>query len=107
MIRCCAVLLLAGMCAGAANQTDLPAQLSLSQALRIALTNSSTIREAMANLDQASGQYNRRGSYLPPQLNLVAGQSYETIGLARGQRSRTGSQPAAKFWKLRIPYSAR
>ena len=69
------------MCAGAANQTDLPAQLSLSQALRIALTNSSTIREAMANLDQASGQYQQARSYLLPQLNLVARQSWQTINL--------------------------
>jgi outer membrane protein len=81
MIRCCAVLLLAGICAGAANQTDLPAQLTLSQALQIALSNSTTIREAMAGLDQASGQYQQARSYLLPQLNLGARQSYQTINL--------------------------
>jgi outer membrane protein TolC len=69
------------MSAGGANQTNLPAQLTLSQALQIALTNSSTIREAMANLDQASGQYQQARSYLLPQLNLAARQSWQTINL--------------------------
>lgn len=67
------------MCAGAANQTDLLAQLTLSQALQIALSNSTTIREAMAGLDQASGQYQQARSYLLPQLNLGIRQSYQTI----------------------------
>jgi outer membrane protein TolC len=77
MIRSCAVLLLAGMSAGAANQTDLPAQLTLAQALQIALSNSTTIREAMAGLEQATGQYQQARSYLLPQLNLGALQSYD------------------------------
>jgi outer membrane protein TolC len=69
------------MCARAANQTDLPAQLTLSQALQIALSNSTTIREAVASLDQATGQYQQARSYLLPQLNLVARQSWQTINL--------------------------
>jgi len=81
MIRCCFLLLLAGICARAANQTNLPAQLTLSQAVQIALTNSTTIREAIASLDQASGQYQQARSYLLPQLNLGARQSYQTINL--------------------------
>jgi len=81
MIRSCAVLLLAGMSAGAASQPDLPAQLTLFQALQIALTNSTTIREAMASLEQATGQYQQARSYLLPQLNLGARQSYQTINL--------------------------
>ena len=35
----------------------------------------------MANLDQASGQYQQARSYLLPQLNLVARQSFQTINL--------------------------
>jgi outer membrane protein TolC len=35
----------------------------------------------MANLDQAAGQYQQARSYLLPQLNLVARQSWQTINL--------------------------
>lgn len=97
MIRSCAVLLLAGMSAGAANQTDLPRQLTLSQALQIALTNSTTIREAMASLEQATGQYQQARSYLLPQLNLGARQSYQTINLLGYGIDLPGiSQPGAQ-----------
>jgi outer membrane protein len=97
MIRRCVLLLLAGICAKAANQTDLPRQLTLSQALQIALTNSTTIREAMASLEQATGQYQQARSYLLPQLNLGARQSYQTINLLGYGIDLPGiSQPGAQ-----------
>ena len=40
-----------------ANAADLPAELSLSEALNIALSNSTVLRVAMAHLDQVTGQY--------------------------------------------------
>ena len=85
------------MSAGAASQPNLPAQLTLSQAVQIALTNSANIREAMANLDQASGQYQQARSYLLPQLNLGARQSYQTINLLGYGIDLPGiSQPGAQ-----------
>jgi outer membrane protein TolC len=60
---------------------DIPAQLSLSEALKIALSNSTVIREAMAQLEQTSGQYKQARSALLPQLDLFARQSIQTINL--------------------------
>ena len=60
---------------------DIPAQLSLSEALKIALSNSTVIREAMAQLEQTSGQYKQARSALFPQLDLFARQSIQTINL--------------------------
>ena len=57
---------------GAAAGPDIPAQLTLSQALNIALSNSALIREAMAQLDQTSGRYQQSRSTLLPQLYLAA-----------------------------------
>lgn len=51
---------------------DIPAQLTLSQALNIALSNRALIREAMAQLDQTSGRYQQSRSTLLPQLYLAA-----------------------------------
>ena len=66
---------------GAAAGPDIPAQLTLSQALNIALSNSALIREAMAQLDQTSGRYQQSRSTLLPQLYLAARQSFETESL--------------------------
>src|SRR5947207_11492633 len=60
---------------------DLPAQLTLSQALNIALSNSTNIREALARLDQASGRYQQSRSALLPQLDVSARQNYQTVNL--------------------------
>lgn len=60
---------------------DLPAQLTLAQALEIALTNSTNLRTAIARLQQASGQYEQYRSTLLPQLNVDAYQSERTINL--------------------------
>jgi len=74
------VLLLAAM-AGAADRPSLPQQLTISQALSIALANSINIRIAAARLEQASGRYSQARSALLPQVNLGAHQSYLTMNL--------------------------
>src|SRR5215469_4787320 len=63
------------------SAADIPPQLTLSQALNIALTNSTVLREAMAQLDQTSGQYLQSRSALLPQLGMFARQSIQTISL--------------------------
>lgn len=60
---------------------DIPAQLTLSEALNMALANSTVIREAMAQLDQTSGQYLQSRSALLPQVGVFARQSIQTISL--------------------------
>jgi len=60
---------------------DLPKQLSLSQAVAIALSNSSVIRTAQGRLDQSSGQYAQARSTLLPQVDVSARQAYMTINL--------------------------
>src|SRR5262249_23604194 len=64
------------MPAAAQNKPVLPKDLTLSQALEIALRNSSALREAEANLEQASGQYKQARSELLPQIGIVARQGY-------------------------------
>ena len=64
-----------------AYAADIPAQLTLPEALNIALTNSTVLREAMAQLDQASGQYLQSRSALLPQVGIFARQSIQTISL--------------------------
>ena len=60
---------------------NLPPQLTLSQALNIALSNSTNIREAMARLDEASGRYQQSRSALLPQLGIAVRQSFQTVDL--------------------------
>jgi outer membrane protein TolC len=72
---------LAAAAAAAQAVADLPAQLTLSQALNIALSNSTNIREAMARLDQSSGQYQQYRSALLPHLDVAARQSFQTVNL--------------------------
>src|SRR6185437_4102143 len=76
-----AILLLICRPAHPADQPDLPKELTLSQALTIALTNSSTIRTAQSRLQQASGRTAQSHSVLLPQLDLNARQAYLTINL--------------------------
>ena len=66
---------------GDAAGADLPAQLTLPQALNLALTNSTVLREAMAQLEQSSGQYLQSRSALLPQVGVFARQSIQTISL--------------------------
>jgi outer membrane protein TolC len=80
MLRALLLLALAAF-ARAAHQSSLPAQLTLSQALDIALANSTDIRTAMAHLQQASGQYAQARAVLLPQLSVGARRSERTINL--------------------------
>jgi outer membrane protein TolC len=80
MRRLATVFMLTAALAAAAGP-DIPAQLTLFQALNIALSNSALIREAMAQLDQTSGRYQQSRSTLLPQLYLAARQSFETESL--------------------------
>ena len=65
-----------------AQQVDLPAELTLSRALEIALTNSTNIRRAMSQLDQAAGRTEQSRSPLLPQVGVGARQGYLTVNLA-------------------------
>jgi outer membrane protein TolC len=78
-----ALLLLIAAVVSAQTQTkaNLPANLTLRQALELALTNSSTLREAQANLERISGKYGQVRSDLLPQLSVVARQGYLTVNL--------------------------
>jgi outer membrane protein TolC len=67
--------------ARAVDQQDLPKQLTLSQAITIALANNSILHEAQSRLDQASGRHEQSRSPLLPQLELDAHQSYQTTNL--------------------------
>jgi outer membrane protein TolC len=74
-------LLLTPAFAGAQTRANLPANLTLRQALELALSNSSTLREAQANLERISGKYQQSRSDLLPQLSVVARQGYLTVNL--------------------------
>jgi outer membrane protein TolC len=81
------------MFAQAADRPDLPPQLTLFQALEIALTNSTILRTAQARLEQSNGQYAQARAQLLPQLNVSARQSYLTenlIGLGIDLPSQPG-----------------
>jgi outer membrane protein TolC len=81
MARPVLLLVLVATLAGAAERPELPRQLTLSQALTIALSNSTLIRTAQARLEEASGQYAQARSALVPQVDFNAHQSYLTINL--------------------------
>ena len=81
MVRVLLVVVLAAPFAQAQNRPVLPAILTLRQALDIALLNSTTLREAQANLEQASGRYQESRSALLPQVGVAARQGYETVNL--------------------------
>lgn len=76
-----ATLLTLPTLASAADEQDLPKQLTLSQAITIALANNSILRAVQSRLEQASGRYTQSRSSLLPQLELNARQSYLTINL--------------------------
>ena len=65
----------------AQNRPDIPAELTLQQALRLALSNSTAIRDAQADLDRATGRHAQARSPLLPQVNVGARQSYYTASL--------------------------
>jgi len=74
-------LMLTATIAKAQNRSTLPSELTLRQALDIALLNSSTLREAQANLERSAGQYQQARSVLLPQLFVVARQAILTQNL--------------------------
>ena len=81
MRRTCLLFALAATSAWAADQPTLPSELTLSQALNIALQNSSNLKTAIAQLQQASGRYEQSRSSLLPQVNVGARQDYLTVNL--------------------------
>jgi len=81
MQRLCLLLMLTPILANAQNRPTLPELLTLRQALDIALANSSTLREAKANLEQASGRYQVSRAALLPQVGVAARQGWETMNL--------------------------
>jgi outer membrane protein TolC len=78
MSRFSVFFVLTAALAAAPAVSDLPPQLTLSQALNIALANSTNIRQALARLNQASGRYQQSRSALLPQLDILARQSHQT-----------------------------
>jgi outer membrane protein TolC len=81
MQRLLLLLMLTPIFAIAQNRATLPVNLTLRQALEIALANSSILREAQANLEQTSGRSQQARSVLLPQLYVVARQAILTQNL--------------------------
>ena len=74
-------LLAAALLADVTAAQDLPKQLTLSDAVKLALSNNSTLRTAQSRLEQASGQYEQSRSALLPQVDVHARQALLTINL--------------------------
>jgi outer membrane protein len=81
MKRIPALLVLTAAFAMAADRPGLPANLTLSQALSIALANSTVIRDAQAGLDQATGRYAQSRAYRLPQIDISLRQNLQTVNL--------------------------
>jgi outer membrane protein len=75
------LLLLTAALATAADRPDLPANLTLNEALTIALKNSALIRDAVAALDKASGRYTQSRSPLLPHVDIALRQNLQTTDL--------------------------
>jgi hypothetical protein len=80
LLRPCRLLVLTVTCY-TASAADIPPQLTLSEALNIALANSTVLREAIAQLDQTWGRHLPSRSALLPKLGMFARQSVQTISL--------------------------
>jgi outer membrane protein len=74
-------VLLATTLTAAQDRPALPPDLSLAQALRIALANSTLIRAAQADVDKAVGRRAQSRGPLLPQVSFAARQSYYTASL--------------------------
>src|SRR5262245_51121589 len=99
-LRCLLRLLVVTAAWSMACAADIPAQLTLSEALNIALTNSTILREAMAQLDQTSGQYLQARSALLPQVRVFARQSIQTISLQGFGIDIPGLPPSSQQGKV-------
>jgi len=64
-----------------AASAEIPEQLSLRQALDLALKNSATLRRAAAQLQQAEAQSAQAHSQLLPQVNVAAYDTLQTVNL--------------------------
>lgn len=74
-------MLLMSIPARPADEQEFPQQLTLSQALAIALSKNSTIRTAQSRMEQASGRLGQSRAELLPQVDINARQAYLTINL--------------------------
>jgi outer membrane protein len=81
MRRSTLLLVLTAAFASAADRPSLPPDLTLSQALAIALSNGTAIREAQAGLDQASGRYAQSRAFRLPQVDIALRQNLQTVNL--------------------------
>lgn len=81
MIRSLAILAVAAGIALAADRPEIPAELTLRQALDLALKNSAALRRASAQLAQSQAQQQQAHSQLLPQLNLSAADTGQTVNL--------------------------
>lgn len=79
--RKCILLVVIAAIARAADRPALPPNLTLNQALAIALTNSTVIRDAQAALDQVSGRYTQARSPMLPQVDVSLRQNLQTVNL--------------------------
>jgi len=64
-----------------AAPAEIPEQLSLRQALDLALKNSATLRRAVAQLQQAEAQSAQAHSQILPQVNVAAYDTLQTVNL--------------------------
>ena len=81
MIRNLLAFVLIATFATAAERPNLPANLTVNDALNLALNNSAVIRDAVAALDQASGRSTQARSELLPQVNAALRQNLQTVNL--------------------------
>ena len=81
LLGLCVALLVGSLRGEAQTPRTLAPDLTLRQALDIALVNSSVLREAQAGLEQSSGQYEQARSVLLPQFGFAARQGYLTANL--------------------------
>lgn len=81
MHRLLLLFALAGCACLADERPVLPPQLTLEQAVSLALRNSTALRTAQARLEQAEARGEQARSALRPQVNISAYQAYQTVNL--------------------------
>jgi len=105
------LLVLIAAFARAADRPTLPANLTLNQALAIALANSTVIRSAQAGLDQATGRYAQSRATRLPQVDIGLRQNLQTVNLigvgipipsATGKLGPFGSMDARIFFSQEL-----
>jgi outer membrane protein TolC len=81
MTRHFILLVLTAAFATAADRPTLPANLTLADALTMALANGTAIREAQSGLDQVTGRYSQSRSSRLPQVDIAMRQNLQTVNL--------------------------